>query len=424
KIHAAGDIYANGGWFRVSGGNGLYWESYGPGWYVQDGTWLRTYSNASIWANTGTIATNGSFSAGYGGAAGPAGGAIFSNNVAIGNNSAEQRLEVNGGFIIVKNNGADAGLMSRGGKNYRHHMIGVYPGWATYDVNLAGYNYWNSGPDYTQRIICGGSGSYLGIWASSFNAISSARFKENIQDLPYDHALDAIMHLKPRAYNMVNSQSNAIGFIVEEVLPHIPDAVKYDEKGKAESLDLYALTTVLVKAVQEQEAKIENIERQPIINYGMLLINAHTTYVPFDKSFINQLNGPVPIVTITPVGDDISIYLKEIRTDGFVVAVRDGDNKQANMSWIAVGSADVSNQQDTYQPKMSYQETTQKTLTEGEIENYRNEIRTARDKSLNEKLHTSSTTNTEKPLTYPNNQPADNEAGKGGKPPVFQESSR
>lgn len=96
KLHVSGDVYANGGWFRVSGNNGLYWESWGPGWYVQDGTWLRTYNNASIWANTGTIGTNGSFSGGYGGTSGPSGGAIFSGSVGIGTSSPSEKLQVVG----------------------------------------------------------------------------------------------------------------------------------------------------------------------------------------------------------------------------------------------------------------------------------------------------------------------------------------
>ncbi|MBX2910350.1 MAG: hypothetical protein KF706_12030 [Chitinophagales bacterium] len=96
KLHVGGDIYADGGWFRVSGDQGLYWESHGIGWHAQDGTWLRTYGNASIWANTGTIGTDGAFSAGYGGTAGPAGGAIIAGKVGIGTNNPVAQLDIQG----------------------------------------------------------------------------------------------------------------------------------------------------------------------------------------------------------------------------------------------------------------------------------------------------------------------------------------
>ncbi|MGD0710297.1 MAG: hypothetical protein ABR968_03875, partial [Bacteroidales bacterium] len=125
-LEADGDIYANGGWFRVSGTNGIYWQSYGPGWYCQDGTWLRTYNNASIWANSGTIATNGSFSGGYGGTGGPAGGAIFAGNVGIGTTSPGYKLTVSGGAI-----GGNYGLLPN------------YAGWAAYGTGDGGAAIYN-----------------------------------------------------------------------------------------------------------------------------------------------------------------------------------------------------------------------------------------------------------------------------------------
>jgi len=51
KLHVIGDIYANGGWFRVSGTNGIYWESYGGGWYMNDSSWLRAYNDKAIITN-------------------------------------------------------------------------------------------------------------------------------------------------------------------------------------------------------------------------------------------------------------------------------------------------------------------------------------------------------------------------------------
>ncbi len=44
----ANDWYVNS-WFRVNGGGGIYWQSYGGGWYMQDSTWVRAYNGKSIW---------------------------------------------------------------------------------------------------------------------------------------------------------------------------------------------------------------------------------------------------------------------------------------------------------------------------------------------------------------------------------------
>ena len=46
-------IYANN-WFRVNGADGIYWESYGGGWQMQDTSWVRSYGNKGI-LTTGTM---------------------------------------------------------------------------------------------------------------------------------------------------------------------------------------------------------------------------------------------------------------------------------------------------------------------------------------------------------------------------------
>jgi hypothetical protein len=49
KLHVKGDIYANGGWVRVSGSDGIYFESYGGGWHMTDGTWIRSYNSKPVY---------------------------------------------------------------------------------------------------------------------------------------------------------------------------------------------------------------------------------------------------------------------------------------------------------------------------------------------------------------------------------------
>jgi hypothetical protein len=50
RLTVQGDILANGGWLRVSGAQGLYFESYGGGWYMSDSTWMRTYGVYNIYS--------------------------------------------------------------------------------------------------------------------------------------------------------------------------------------------------------------------------------------------------------------------------------------------------------------------------------------------------------------------------------------
>ena len=53
KLHVKGDIYANGGWVRVSGNDGLYFETHGGGWYMTDSSWIRSYGSKSVYVNAG-----------------------------------------------------------------------------------------------------------------------------------------------------------------------------------------------------------------------------------------------------------------------------------------------------------------------------------------------------------------------------------
>lgn len=53
KLHVSGDIYADGGWLRVSGTSGLYFESYGGGWRMIDSTWIRSYGSKPVYIDSG-----------------------------------------------------------------------------------------------------------------------------------------------------------------------------------------------------------------------------------------------------------------------------------------------------------------------------------------------------------------------------------
>ena len=66
KLHVKGDIYANGGWVRVSGSDGLYFESYGGGWRMTDSSWIRAYNDKNIYTGgklevAGSVRADSSF---------------------------------------------------------------------------------------------------------------------------------------------------------------------------------------------------------------------------------------------------------------------------------------------------------------------------------------------------------------------------
>ncbi|MFN8397735.1 MAG: shufflon system plasmid conjugative transfer pilus tip adhesin PilV [Bacteroidia bacterium] len=139
KLHTIGDIYANGGWFRVSGNQGLYWESWGGGFYMSDATWIRTYNNKNIWTGPGLLGTDGGLTSGYGGTTPPGGGAIIAGFTGIGTASPSQRLSVQGNIEIMES--FDNVLLSRNTAQARyHHVIGTYMGWDQGAIYIGGYN--------------------------------------------------------------------------------------------------------------------------------------------------------------------------------------------------------------------------------------------------------------------------------------------
>ena len=51
KIHATGDIYADGGWLRTNGARGWYNESYSGGMYMTDSNFVRNYNSKALSIN-------------------------------------------------------------------------------------------------------------------------------------------------------------------------------------------------------------------------------------------------------------------------------------------------------------------------------------------------------------------------------------
>ncbi len=112
------------GWHRSYGATGWYNGTYGGGWYMSDSTWIRTYGNKSIYHNTGTMRTDGTFQVGSSGSTlNVANGGTFayrtnvlfantSGAVGIGTtNPGTYKLAVNGAVrakeVVVDSNWSD-----------------------------------------------------------------------------------------------------------------------------------------------------------------------------------------------------------------------------------------------------------------------------------------------------------------------------
>ena len=100
-----------------------------------------------------------------------------------------------------------------------------------------------------------------------FNTSSDYRLKENIVDIT--DATDRVKKLKPKRFNFIADKTNTVvdGFLAHEVSSIVPeaitgekDAVDSDGKIIPQGIDQSKLVPLLVKTIQELEARIAVLE--------------------------------------------------------------------------------------------------------------------------------------------------------------------
>jgi len=134
---------------------------------------------------------------------------------------------------------------------------------------------------YSNNVISLGSSSYKWTAVYAVNGTiqtSDLRYKTNISDIQY--GLNEVLKLRPVSYNWKNEKLNIgdtknLGFIAQEMESIVPDVVvhtqteidKETHQPASEFPDTYGvkyseLIPVLVKAIQEQQAQIEQLKQE------------------------------------------------------------------------------------------------------------------------------------------------------------------
>ena len=91
-----------------------------------------------------------------------------------------------------------------------------------------------------------------------YTPISDINQKKDIEQS--EIGLNAILNLKPTLYRMISENENSdkhLGFIAQEVKEFIPQA--FVQNDNFIGLDYQAITSTLVKAIQEQQNIIESL---------------------------------------------------------------------------------------------------------------------------------------------------------------------
>ena len=95
--------------------------------------------------------------------------------------------------------------------------------------------------------------------ATTITETSALRFKENVNEIT---SSDIIYNLRPVTFDWKETGVHDIGLIAEEVNEHIPEMVSIDEDGNIEGVKYSKLTSLLIKAVQDQAQQIADLQKQ------------------------------------------------------------------------------------------------------------------------------------------------------------------
>ena len=92
-------------------------------------------------------------------------------------------------------------------------------------------------------------------------ATSDGSLKENVEDINY--GIDEVLKLKPVSYYWKDKEYGSdkeIGFIAQDIEKVIPEVVTENIKTKLKNVNYEKLTSLLTKAMQEQQTIIEDLK--------------------------------------------------------------------------------------------------------------------------------------------------------------------
>lgn len=207
------------------------------------------------------------------------------------------------------------------------------------------------------------TGQYLCVNTTTFEvgrnntscSLSSARFKENINDLSY--GLSDVMNLRPVTFNFKSEMNmgsdRAIGFIAEEVEKIVPELVSYDREGKPSGVNYPNMTALLARAVQELNAKLESstIAGQFLRDYISSVVNEVVSnklqvinpLASVDKIHTNVISPLAQDSEIAITLDDSKINIRESSvSDSVVVASIDNQGNATFSGTLSSKDASVS----------------------------------------------------------------------------------
>jgi len=129
----------------------------------------------------------------------------------------------------------------------------------------AGFPFSGSRADVTASLnVTGGIANFTAsmvidgaLSATSITETSALKYKENINEIT---SSNIIYNLRPVTFDWKKDGSHDVGLIAEEVGDHMAELVSKDKEGNVEGVKYSKLTSLLIKAVQDQQKQIDELK--------------------------------------------------------------------------------------------------------------------------------------------------------------------
>jgi hypothetical protein len=89
---------------------------------------------------------------------------------------------------------------------------------------------------------------------------SARKHKECI--LPLQDQIENVKKLEPVEFTWKESGKQDVGLIAEDVEKVLPKLVSYEENGELHGIQYSKLTSILIKAIQEQQEQIDELKEE------------------------------------------------------------------------------------------------------------------------------------------------------------------
>jgi hypothetical protein len=290
---------------NYSGSAGWYNESYGGGWFMQDGTWIRNYNNKQMYYNTNA-----------------------------GDNTESIRVDAEGATQDHAVNNESDGWGYVGTSNMRWWTMYAYNGFGTSSLKYKTNVEQLSDSEIDNSLI-------------ALNNINSIRYKwkKTVMEQEQGQFADNKLHNsgdKPDQNFVVPSW---LGFSVES----LPQGC-VDETGENYQYGaMFGLLIASTKALSRRVDKLSQINKvdfsetknikSPNINisdFGIEKFEGAEIWINFSEEFVLQLGNNMPVVTVTPNLPGVLLCVKETTSKGFKVVGRSDNSIGYLVNWIAM----------------------------------------------------------------------------------------